>query len=453
MLDVRKQNQEGFLKRPKYWTFVFDWVPFLSLVVLFYLQNQSIPMVYDDLPFGYMVCIPDELAPAGADIHYPIQKVSQIFQSQIYQYFHYNGRVFIHFFVQFFCGILGKNVFNIVTTIVFALLLYILPQLSFRKLASRWSILPLIMLLLCLHQPTCLVQGIAHSINYLWSLTIILSFIFLINSIIENNGCSFVKLFIVSVIGFFAGWAHEGLSLAISASFVAVVSDSIYKTRTISKSIIPILSFWLGTCGVVLAPGNFIRMDTMHRSALDSITLLWDNIGFQSLFLMGLFYMTAKITKQTIKNLLIENYFWLISLLIGILLPIFSGAIYSRAFFAFDISLLMLVCNLISHYKNECVVWMFRCSFLFIPLFGYFCFLQTQALDQFKSVEKQMSLGNVEIIKPEISIPDWAYLYVYHINTIPIYSPYYEDWLKNDFQMKVFRWYYQHPLILLMKIC
>ena len=91
----------------------------LFIGIAFYILNNAVPFRNDDYMYQFVFLTTcDYSLPTPVDIHRPITNISELFSSQYNHYMIMNGRCPVHFLVQLFCGILGKDLFKIYNTII-----------------------------------------------------------------------------------------------------------------------------------------------------------------------------------------------------------------------------------------------------------------------------------------------------------------------------------------------
>ncbi len=81
---------------------------------LFFLLNYFTPMLEDDCNYA--------LTATGERL----QNFAEIIQTQIWHYFHMNGRFFAHTLIQTFCGLTGKWLFNLLNPLVWLTIPFVL---------------------------------------------------------------------------------------------------------------------------------------------------------------------------------------------------------------------------------------------------------------------------------------------------------------------------------------
>ena len=87
----------------------------LAVGCIIYCLNVFTPLFSDDWHYAFIF-----------GTHQRIDSIGDIFRSQYIHYFDFNGRSIVHFIVQLFDGILGKNVFNVFNALMFVAFLYAL---------------------------------------------------------------------------------------------------------------------------------------------------------------------------------------------------------------------------------------------------------------------------------------------------------------------------------------
>ena len=137
----------------------------IVVALAFFVLNVFTPLYHDDFVYKFM------FEDGTVNYDHPIQSVGDIFLSQVEHYHSVNGRSIVHFLVQLFTGLLGKQVFNIFNVIVFCIFICLLHR-HFGK-RSGWQglgptvlILALVLLLPRFKDTFLWMTG---SINYLWS--------------------------------------------------------------------------------------------------------------------------------------------------------------------------------------------------------------------------------------------------------------------------------------------
>ncbi len=222
----------------------------ISLGILFYIINILTPEYIDDYAYKYMFSM------CGIDYNQPIENVSQIAISQYNHYFVWNGRIVVHSIVQLFSAIFGKNVFNVFNTLVFISLSWMLALLQGGGKASYICFgSAIIVLLFPAFNDTVL--WMTGSIGYLWSVTSVLFFLILLKKW-KDQSLSWASMVFVSVISFFVGALHEGITFPLSFSllFCVVAKWREYRNNYI---LLPIFLFFIGALFCAFSPATLTR--------------------------------------------------------------------------------------------------------------------------------------------------------------------------------------------------
>ena len=190
-------------------SFIVGTIFFIIILCL----NIFAPESRDDYPYKY------QFVNGGADTNYAIEKVSDIFISQIEHYKVFNGRVIVHGVVQLFTGMLGKGVFNVINTMVLILLSYLLVKVFMCGFTVYKFILVNLLLLLLMPSFNDCFLWLTGSINYLWVSTAVVLYLYVLSKL--QNKKLVTKYWIYGMFSIILGWTHEGIvfPLALSSLF------------------------------------------------------------------------------------------------------------------------------------------------------------------------------------------------------------------------------------------
>lgn len=233
----------------------------------------------------------------------PVSGLTDIFQSQIWHYFNWGGRIVNHAVLQAVLsfGELGADIANVLATIVLGIVICILSQCRN----------PLY-LLLCESMIVSFNASIFFSMywesgsaNYLYSSSWILLYLFLVlRELKENTAALKGMAFWIIPLAFIAGMSNENMG---PACFAATVFVIFYLFR--QKKKVPI-ALWegavftlIGCVLLILAPGNFVRNQFIESMSLfqiidnrwQSFLMSSGNYLFPS-FLMALMLLAVEIT-------------------------------------------------------------------------------------------------------------------------------------------------------------
>lgn len=231
--------------------FRLKYLPFWIIGIIAVIACSFTEWMVDGIVYQYVV-------QWGGDALTPddrIKNVGDIIVSQNNHYWYSNGRYFLHFFVQLFCGLLGKYVFAICNGIVWGLLpaacLKVVGiRISLRSAAFTTSLLVLMMFYLRLDP--------AFQMNYVWMSLIICGFLLLFFS---HKSYNILQLVLIAIYSFLAGEGNEGFSFATGVA--VIVYAAIRQFRLRPQQWTGAISFGAGTIVQLVAPANWSRLGKM----------------------------------------------------------------------------------------------------------------------------------------------------------------------------------------------
>lgn len=233
----------------RYWGFG---AVFCVVVLAMWVLNFLTPLRGDDYYYKF-ICSGDAFF-----FDRPIATVYDVFVSQYAHWFGSNGRSIVHFIVQLFDGIFGKEWFNIANAVMFALLAWTIMRL-WRARNEPLDLLlcgVLILFLFPSFNETILWQ--TGSVNYLWASVFVCLFLLAFRHF-ENRRLKPVHL-LLAIPGLFAGWSHEGVAFPLAISLI--IYAAINRKTIFGRAALPlVLGFVVGAFICVLSP-NILRRGT-----------------------------------------------------------------------------------------------------------------------------------------------------------------------------------------------
>lgn len=263
------------------WSLIFD----IIILLLFWQLNAQTPLLADDYEYAFIYTSPQEQAVSTSDLQ-PITNLNDILVSQTSHYLKWGGRSVVHFIVQLFMmpSSPGKALFNFCNAVVFVILInlaifhatgknpltfhgknhHLLLKLFF--IFGLWFLLP---------RFGENVLWLTGSINYLWGITLILTFMIPYRYFFTTNKMMnwqqklphWLTRSIFFIFGLLAGWTNESASFALII-FLAVIIFLDFKDKSICfrhrpynfpGAISGLIGALSGFCFMILAPGNFAR--------------------------------------------------------------------------------------------------------------------------------------------------------------------------------------------------
>lgn len=203
-------------------------------------------------------------------------------ESQIVQYFYSNGRFFIHVLVQMFAGPWGFKAYSVFTACLFFVVtvlfgIYCLP--SGRRYNPLFWLGISVAYLYLFQSNSGTWYSIAGGLNYLLPMFLVLVFLLLYRRFGRDVQRESPLLYaLLGVVGFVVGWSQECYSLPLSGGVFLALSLSLVRHERIAPAIwVLAVSLWIGTCILVFAPGNFVRLGTrpgLLSSLVNGVKLL-----------------------------------------------------------------------------------------------------------------------------------------------------------------------------------
>lgn len=166
---------------------------------------------------------------------------------------------------------------------------------------------------------------IAGVVNYLWTSCAIIYFILLYNKIIEYRSYHLGINILLLLFGILIGSLQESFTIGISGALFVYYCWNLSKFK--GGVMWLIVGLWIGTCIVVLAPGNFVRLNSYNEIELFSRLIkharFFVHIFCDSklLLIFLLFTIVLYFTNRSfIKLFLKKNWFYLLSMLFNIII-------------------------------------------------------------------------------------------------------------------------------------
>ena len=355
-----------------------DYIFWGMVFVAFYFLNRLSISIGDDYKYCFLY---DDIL----DCYRRINSFNDALISQVYDYFSHNGRLIVHTIVSYFCGVLGMMLFQIVNSIVFVLLCIGVVKLirdEFGYLKNDKYIVVFGVFVLLPSPGTILLGSIAMCINYLWVACATIYFILFYRSIVRGsvgNGI-FVKVccFIIALL---YGSLQE--SFTVGVTFALLLYYCFYINKLRGNIIWLLLGLILGTSIVVLAPGNFVRLDEVNSNGDYG---LWKNISnvivavlhTKTFILMLMFsFLSFYKDNRKIKKFLSENIVYYIIILanFGITFFAYSG---ERQLTSIELFSLILLLKLLFLFYRKCLDFKilnlsicFILCLIYVPIYKY----------------------------------------------------------------------------------
>lgn len=322
----------------------------LTIGIAFLILNILTPEYLDDYLYKYT------FINGIADKDHPILTLKDIYVSQLDHYFTFNGRVIIHSFVQLFCGILGKGLFNFANAIIFTYFIFLSVKYTQKSLNTTSILLSTCIALICFPCFRDTFLWMTGSINYLWTATFTLMFLYLLKT--QKGEIQKSKTFVFIPLGIFLGWAHEGISFPLALSCIIYC---IFNRKTVIKNaIFPlILGYILGAFMCTFSPATLGRASTSTELSIGILAgkvlsgfMLCSKLKVFYILLIGLLYTLYRQGKKQVKDFINNHILLFGAIFFSFGIVFLSGFTSSRTAFGLELfSFLLTLCLFKTYYS------------------------------------------------------------------------------------------------------
>lgn len=312
----------------------------------FYVLNVLSPEYHDDFIYKFMI------AGGTVDYSHPIQSIGDIIQSQINHYSAVNGRSIVHFLVQLFSGLLGKQVFNVLNVVVFMVFVWLLKcqVVGKNQHGSLFPYLVVLSLILLLPRFKDTFLWMTGSVNYLWSATAALVFLLLYEKRCEQP--FFKRDVCLLPVAALLGWTHEGITLPLG--FTLLVLNVLHLKKTCkTQGLWLSVAFLAGACLAAFAPGTMARSGVAGGLSPSMLGLKFID-GFTVLGKLKVVYLAILLcaasaiwSPVTLRKVLRENVHLLGACLLSLGIVFVSGFTSARTAFGLELFALVFALRLI----------------------------------------------------------------------------------------------------------
>ena len=223
-----------------------EWMILLEICVLSFSVNFFTPLLTDDFYYA---------------LH--SKSIQDILNYQVWHYFNWGGRTIAHTIAQLFLY-MPKNIFNIFNSLIQVLEVYLIYKIAKGDSKERKPILLVATyFLLWFFLPMFGVTNIwlIGSCNYLWTTVMIL---FFICQYMKEEADTIWNILFMFLFGILAGWSNENTSFGCLVTVCGLcIWKKIHKKEITKWNISGILGNIAGFAIMILAPGNFVRKETL----------------------------------------------------------------------------------------------------------------------------------------------------------------------------------------------
>ena len=320
-------------------------ITFLALVaVMMYLLNRFTPLFCDDWHYAFVFGTP----------HTPIQSVGDILVSQWNHYFVFNGRFVPHFFVQLFDGILGKDAFNVINALLFALFLYVLAVVTSRDRKQYYKIrsVAFILVFLLMTGFKYVFLWMSGACNYLWMAVLLLFF----HHLMERNDIPARYNVVLILFGFICGWTNEAIVLGLGGAYFLYYAFH-RKQLTVTRTYL-LVGLYVGMLFVVFSPASINRALVSSARQFSLVDRILNLNNLRLFFVLpAIILVKVALKRLDFKQWLKRESVFIMATLISLAFIIFTGFYYAHSRFGIELFSLVLILRVIDWPRvNACVI-------------------------------------------------------------------------------------------------
>lgn len=310
---------------------------FVMFAGFFFLRTTLLPLSHDDYAYAF---IWDGANGGNLDAMHNgspeiqsrqrVDSFGDILQSMESHYFTWGGRIFAHGLAQFFIWF-GKPAFDVANTIMFVFLILVIVNLANTWLKISRVAIVWIFLSLFLFASASLMSMIwlTGSCNYMWMSFFQLFFLTPYVKALRSHeaGDSALNVLLMILLGFLAGWSNEAGALATVCLTVFLVgmcrAQKIFRLWMIAG----LVALIVGCAFMLLAPGNFARLEFAHPNFVYTEEIFFDHLteGFDRVIgadLLALIPMFIYFLRRKAGNLTTPEILMLAFTTAGLLVPL-----------------------------------------------------------------------------------------------------------------------------------
>lgn len=369
-----------------------------------------------------------------------IYSLRDLLDSTHQMYFNWTGRIVIQFFVQLF-SCLDKSYFNIINTMIIILFMFLMTKI----VSSKDKFLDNIAFAICiswffLPRPGETIFWLSGAVNYLWPTTLMLLFIYYLDSYIFEKKMQYNNKIFLYILSFFVAFSHENIMLTSSVFcfFSLIFKKYNNKEKFHRFDAFLAMFFLIGAIALVLSPGSQARKDLMYGE----ISRIQQIINYKNAILHHMYYQLPIIIVSLLLLIFLiykkSNYrksmIFLISGIIPYFIMFFAPDFPERTTFPnftlilISIFLSISQVNLFLGKKKQKLFFYLECFLMCLVLFGLnstflkYTKLEYETSRQIYELEEQRKNGVLDIKVSPVTVPDTRYVFVFPVKIDPDYT-------------------------------
>lgn len=312
----------------------------LLIFISIFILNLLYPYFPDDWLYSY-------ISGPQTILNTRVSSLSDVFYSQYNHYFLWGGRSVVHVIDQTLL-MLDFRVMCLINSLVFVVFLYIIYLIANKKNNINIYLFLLLVFLTIIAQPEFCetVLWKTGTANYLYGTLIIILFIYqyIRYYFYPHNNYSKIRCLVIFIFGIVAGWTNENMSVALIffiLSFFFILK--IQNVKIPYWGIYGVVGVVLGCVVMLIAPGNFVRLETMDNingffPSIETVLKFFSRYMIRLLipYLLFLFlyqkYSVQK-TKEERKKMMYISFLFVVTSIIALLVMSAAPLFPKRALF------------------------------------------------------------------------------------------------------------------------
>ena len=309
---------------------------FVIFAGFFFVRTTLLPLSHDDYAYAFIWdgahggnLEAMQFGTPEVETRQRVESLNDIVRSMESHYFTWGGRIFAHGLAQFFIWI-GKPVFDVANTIMFIFLVLTIINLAntwlkISRTALVWIFISLFLFAACSLTSMLWLTG---SCNYMWMTFFQLFFLTPYVKALRSHeaGDSALNVVLMILLGLMAGWSNEAGSLVTVCLTLFLVV--MCKARGVFRSwmIAGLAALVIGCAFMMLAPGNFARLEFAHPHFVYTEELFYEHLteGFDRVVgadLLALIPMFVYFLRRKVGSLTTAEILMLAFATAGLLVP------------------------------------------------------------------------------------------------------------------------------------
>lgn len=244
----------------------------LTFSGVFFLRNFFLPLFSDDYSYAFIWDGKDNgNLMDGIGKRERVKSIKDIFISQYSHYLTWSGRFVAHFLIQFFI-LIGKKFFNIVNTLIFVSLVFLIYWLGIGNTGFQFVSFDLILWILFCYWfciPSILITSLWLCGSCVYMFMAVLQCSFIIPYALNYFNPVNFNVGLIIILGFLAGFSNEfGGAGVFFFTLICILNSLVYGNLS-SWQILGFIAFCVGYSFLIFAPGNFVHVRLIREQFPD----------------------------------------------------------------------------------------------------------------------------------------------------------------------------------------